>query len=238
MFCSINCFVLFCGVTLYKGISGAASCGCFGNVHVNPWITLFLIDLPAVILLGIFRPTLEKQRIFYLPHWLEPVPKLSVLSFVFLIGFTSVAVSSPVLIFNEPAMVTTQYEVLEPSEWIGKELPILEHIDIGEELKTGNWLVVLYHHDCPSCAEVIPKIEKMAEKLEGKVFLQIAFVEMPPYGEVPISENTLCKVGRLPETKKWFGTTPIVVLLQKNWVKQAWEGENPGIDILFNSFLE
>jgi hypothetical protein len=30
----------FIFVTLFKVIIGAESCGCFGQVHVNPWITL------------------------------------------------------------------------------------------------------------------------------------------------------------------------------------------------------
>ena len=45
----LACFSLFSLVTFYKGLTGAASCGCFGSVHVNPWITLLVIDLPAVI---------------------------------------------------------------------------------------------------------------------------------------------------------------------------------------------
>jgi hypothetical protein len=53
---SLLCFSLFSMITLYKAITGAASCGCFGSVHVNPWITLLAIDLPAVIALSIFRP--------------------------------------------------------------------------------------------------------------------------------------------------------------------------------------
>ena len=53
---SMLCFGLFFCVTLYKGLTGAASCGCFGSVHLNPWITLFSIDLPAVIALSLFRP--------------------------------------------------------------------------------------------------------------------------------------------------------------------------------------
>ena len=53
---SLLCFGLFCCVTLYKALTGAASCGCFGRIHVNPWITLTIIDLPAVIGLRLFRP--------------------------------------------------------------------------------------------------------------------------------------------------------------------------------------
>jgi len=64
---------------------------------------------------------------------------------------------TPILALNEPAVVTSSYEVLEPETWVGKKLPILQHIDIGEKLSRGNWLILLYHHDCPDCAKAIAK---------------------------------------------------------------------------------
>ena len=233
---TLGCFVLFFGVTLYKGITGAASCGCFGNVHVNPWITLFAIDLPAVVLLAIFRPKLERHRILNIPHWLEPLPNIATLGLVFVLGFSAVAVSSPILILNEPAMATTQYEVLEPKTWIGKELPILEHIDIAEQLKTGNWLVVLYHHNCPGCAEAIPKIEQMARDLEGNEdFLQFALIEMPPYAQdnhESTDQDTCCKYGKLDESKEWFVATPTIILFDDSFVRNSWEQKMPGLSVL------
>jgi hypothetical protein len=42
---AITCFSLFSFITLYKALTGAESCGCFGSVHINPWITLLAIDL-------------------------------------------------------------------------------------------------------------------------------------------------------------------------------------------------
>ena len=53
---ALACFSFFCVVTLYKALTGAASCGCFGAVSVPPWITLLAIDLPAVLALSLFRP--------------------------------------------------------------------------------------------------------------------------------------------------------------------------------------
>jgi len=42
---TLLCFSLFSAITFYKALTGAESCGCFGSVHVNPWITLFANDL-------------------------------------------------------------------------------------------------------------------------------------------------------------------------------------------------
>lgn len=228
---TLGCFALFCGVTLYKALAGFGSCGCFGNVHVNPWITLFAVDLPAVVLLAIFRPKFEIQRILHIPHWLEPLPKLSVMALVFMIGLSAVAVNSLVLILNEPTMVTAEYEVLEPATWIGKELPILEHIDIGEQLKTGNWLVVLYHHDCPSCADAIPKIENMARDLEGNEdFLQFAFVEMPPHGLTGnnlVGRDSSCVHGKIDAVKEWLVATPVFLILSDKIAVNTWQESTP-----------
>ena len=118
--------------------------------------------------------------------------------------------AEPVLAFNEPAPVTLRYEVLEPGEWVGKELRILEHIDIGERLKAGNWLVLVYTCDCSGCAEAIPMYERMARDLQGNEdFLQIALIAVPPYGRAPISCASACILGKLNESKEWFVTTRI-----------------------------
>src|SRR3989339_147156 len=50
-------FIFF---TIQKILIGAESCGCFGQVHVNPWVTLFTIDIPFFLALLIFRPKGEK----------------------------------------------------------------------------------------------------------------------------------------------------------------------------------
>lgn len=48
---TIGLFVLFAGVSLYKAISGEASCGCFGKAEVNPWWTVSLDTLITLLLL-------------------------------------------------------------------------------------------------------------------------------------------------------------------------------------------
>jgi thiol-disulfide isomerase/thioredoxin len=149
------------------------------------------------------------------------------------VGVLVLGVAGPVLAFNEPARVTLRYEVLEPGEWVGKELPILEHIDIGERLKAGNWLVLLYHYDCPGCAEAIPMYEQVARDLVGNGdFLQIALIAVPPHGQAPINPASACTLGKLNESKEWFVTTPAVALLAEGTVKSAWEEDAPDFETI------
>ena len=52
---ALACFAFFCCATLYKALSGAVSCGCFGKIEVSPWYTLVL-DVCAVFALLVFPP--------------------------------------------------------------------------------------------------------------------------------------------------------------------------------------
>jgi hypothetical protein len=232
------CFCTFSFITLYKGLTGAASCGCFGKVHVNPWITLFAIDLPCVIALTVFRPKVwlrgELRGVMALiREFIAPVPSKLHFGLSISLGLVVLGTTGPILAFNEPAVVTASYEVLEPETWLGKVLPILEHIDIAESLKTGNWLVLLYHHDCPDCAIAIPKYEQIARDLAGNEdFLRIALISVPPYGQWLVKEGSPCVSGKLAETKEWFVTTPAVAILTEAKVTSAWEAKAPDFETI------
>jgi hypothetical protein len=244
---ALTCFSVFCCVTLYKGITGAASCGCFGTVHVNPWVTLLAIDLPGVLALGLFRPRSalspflsflrrqESTRIL-IRRALGPLPPLPRFAATTALGAAMLGLTTPILALNEPPVVTSTYEVLEPETWIGKPLPILNHIDIGEQLNAGAWLIVLYHYDCPACLEALPRIEQMVRDLKGnEEFLQVALIEVPPYGRGPISEDLPCVLGRMDVSKEWFVITPAVVLTSRCVVRAAWEGETPGLETVIQT---
>jgi len=152
---------------------------------------------------------------------------------------TTLGISAPILALNEPPQITSRYEVLEPETWVGKELPILEHIDIAESLTKGTWLILFYHHDCLGCGAAIPKYEQISRDLAGNEdFLQIALIAVPPYGRDPISENCPCTLGRLAETKEWFVTTPAVALLTDGKVKSAWEEKAPDLEVILQKMAK
>lgn len=248
----VACFTLFCGVALYKALTGAASCGCFGTVHVNPWITLFAIDLPAAILLLVLRPksvfgslgrswslTLRLLHLFRRAghratrrshsHAGAIVGRVvartaSIRSVVTMAAIAVVlGATTPILALNAPAKATAKYEVLEPETWVGKELPILEHIDIADQLRTGNWLVVLVHHDCPHCRREVPMIERMIRKQGGSDgFPTLALIELAPYSARSPWYGTSSANGRLANCKVWLVETPVAVLLEATKVKAEW----------------
>lgn len=47
---ALGCFFGFLNIALFKALEGAASCSCFGNVPLTPWIA-FTIDVVAVVAL-------------------------------------------------------------------------------------------------------------------------------------------------------------------------------------------
>ena len=240
------CFFVFSLVTLYKGLLGAGSCGCFGAVHINPWITLMAIDLPAVIALSLFRPQwVWPRRILLrlrfrrrpvqalLRQYVRPWPSLRHLAITAALGSAILAVTTPILAFTKPPMVTAAYEVLTPKTWLGKELPIIEHIDIAEQLRAGTWLLLFYHYDCPDCRAVIPRYERMAQQLRVKGgFPRIALIEVPPYGPLPFWRSSIPAYGRLSDAKRWYVGTPSALLLTGEVVEAVWEKKLPDIRAL------
>ena len=214
-------FSVFSLITLYKGLSGADSCGCFGAVKVNPWITLFAIDLPAVIALLIFKP--QKGQFLNWPS----LPKFAISG---LAALLTIVISTPILALNKPANVTSSYEVLEPETWIGKRLPILDYIDIGKQLEKGNWLVLFYHHDCPECQKAISACKQIAHNnKDNKDFQTIALIEVPPYGkQALIGDMSNIRLGKLANIKSWLITTPVLLKLKESTIifsgKNLWKG--------------
>jgi len=58
---SIVTFGILTGISLYQALTGQASCGCFGQVKVSPWIT-FVVDTCAILALLFFRPAFTQDK--------------------------------------------------------------------------------------------------------------------------------------------------------------------------------
>lgn len=248
---SVACFAFFAAITLYKGFAGARSCGCFGSVHVNPWITLIVVDLPVVVALNLFRPkSLWSRRILLRIWWwhrpirallrqyVQPWPPWSRFVVTAVLGLAVLGGTTPILALNAPAASSPTYEVVKPTTWIGHELPILEYIDIHQQLRSDTWLVLFHHHACPECKEAVSQCQQMAQGLEGNEdFLRIAMVEVPPYGNRPASGTSSMVWGRLAPVKEWFITTPLIALLDEADVKATWEQSVPDLEAVLGELM-
>ena len=232
---AVLAFGLFIAVTLQKGLIGAESCGCFGRVKVNPWITLLAIDIPLFLGLVIFRP----KGLKLLP---PPWPSARHFFDVAIPTFIVIGVIVPVLIFNKPPDKTDKYEVVKPKEWIRKEPPgekregwsMLKYIDIADSLRSDIVIVVFYSTECDACRDAILLYDRMSRDMAGnRDSIRFAFIKVPPYASekdsiVPV--DTPCLRGRLDSSKDWYIQTPLVVVIQDGLVVKSWENETPQLD--------
>ncbi|HOT72256.1 MAG TPA: hypothetical protein PLX18_00530 [Anaerohalosphaeraceae bacterium] len=268
-------FFAFSIITLIKGMLGVQSCGCFGRIHVDPWYTLFFIDIPIFLLLLIFPPKGEK---LLPPPWPHPFHALA--AAIPAIGF--MAVAAPILVAfrpefkkpeswtpvqhlspdfvsktnnqttpaqpspiaptpdqtSPPAQIEEQDNTTSQPEQANSsdetpavpQWPWLQYIDIADQLKTGLAVILMYHHDCPTCAQMIPLYDEYARQMlqqEDQPF-QIAFVAIPPYHEGPVPPDTPCLQGRLSDKEKWAIMSPYVVaLLDGGFLKDWPQGTAP-----------
>jgi thiol-disulfide isomerase/thioredoxin len=240
-------FGLFIVVTLQKGLIGAESCGCFGRVEVNPWITFSVIDIPFFLALLIFRP---KGCKLLPPPW----PSAKHFFGVAIPTFIVIGVIMPVLIFNKPPDKTDKYEVVRPEEWIRKEptsekqtgekqvseeWSMLKYIDIANSLRSNIVVVVFYSSECDTCHDTIALYDQMSRDTAGSEdSMQFALIEIPPYGSEQdslVAVDTPCLTGRLDSSKDWYIETPLVVVIQDGLVVKSWEIETPELDEILDA---
>ena len=125
---SIGCFTAFAGVSLYKAVTGEASCGCWGVIDVNPWYTL-TFDSIVIGLLIVFRPKVKwtfglniaKKQV--LNYCLIVVP----IGFFLLWSISQVEFHQ----LREVGQVLEQGSIIKlgPGGWVDKKFPLRDHCD-------------------------------------------------------------------------------------------------------------
>jgi hypothetical protein len=241
----------FIFVTLYKGVIGAESCGCFGQIHVNPWLTLGLIDIPMFLLLVLNRPGQDYKLLP--PPWPNTVHAI-----IFAVPiFATLIFTAPVLVAFKPVCIKPDESIksvmedprIKPADpnaapaskkqadlWVW-----LQYIDIADQLKKGLVVVLMYHHDCPTCATIVPKYDQYFRKMKasGDDSIKFAFVAIPPYSEKgPVPADTACLRGKLSDTQKWAITSPYVVALIDGQVVKTWkQGTAPEPDKIMDEIF-
>ncbi len=221
------CFGVFAAVSLYKAVSGAASCGCFGRVEVNPWFT-FTLDVTAVLALLRWRPSRGGRSVRRPSR--ELLSRVGYVAMVWFVLGVPAAIAmgtyeGTVLSGDGIIVGTDNLVVLEPEKWVGHPMPLLPFIQdapaqlrpnrkpLRDRLVEGEWIVVFYRHDCPKCQEQLPKYEMLARRSAIDADApHVALIEIPPYGGLHqqlLPPDTACVLGRLNDEKDWFIETPV-----------------------------
>jgi hypothetical protein len=133
-----------------------------------------------------------------------------------------------------PPVVLPDAPQVQLSSW-------LEHIDIADQLKQGIVVILMYHHDCPTCRTMVPKYDQYYRKMQNQNddSMKIAFIAVPPYADNgPVPADTACMQGKLRQRqdgKLWAITSPyVVVLIDGQQIKDWKEGTAPEPEALFD----
>ena len=205
----IVCFAAFACVTAFEAGNGAASCGCFGDLQVDPRLTLILDFVCLVSLVAAPPPVAAGTK----PPLAARVSAVAVLIVVLVLSTTE---SHPIRRLSGdhiPASWNAGELVLaDASDWVGRFVPILREVDVGESLRRGRWVIVLYHFDCHTCQEAVPFYARLARSLAARgASIHIALIAVPPYG--PLGQGTNAGSphvlnGRLSQRFDWFIKSP------------------------------
>lgn len=162
-------FTGFSLIALNQALSGAESCGCFGQVKVNPWIT-FAMDVLLAAGLWVWPP--GRDPVIRWPR-VGLMPRVGIVSAVAAValGLSLWRLPRPVPAGEdgEPSglLQAGSLTILEPGRWIGRALPLMAEIDIGQRLQSGRWVAVLHQAHCSTCREALPFYEAQARAAEG-----------------------------------------------------------------------
>jgi len=215
---TILTFALFAAFSFYRAAAGYEACGCFGPLEINPWWT-FALDVAVCALLA---------------TQVRPVRRGTTLRRAALATACYAAIGLPVAAFaisnaglaGNPGLIKRDgLIILDPQAWVGKPLPIAEAIRPQIDLSTGEWILLIYHHDCPNCERVRPLYEALSRI--GKA--QVLLIESPPFGRHGPVDISISRHASLTDENGWFVQTPVEIRLKSGTVVSA-SLELPSID--------
>lgn len=133
-------------------------------------------------------------------------------------------VVEPNTVENNAAEPNTIAPTNEIPQWEWLQYVVEE--DLRSQMTQGLTVVLMYHHDCPVCAEMVPKYNEYCRQMseQGNEEFKIVFLAVPPYGENgPIPADTVCLTGKLTDQQNWQIMSPYVVALLDGQLVKTWK---------------
>jgi hypothetical protein len=199
-------FTLFAVYSMHRAVAGFKQCGCFGAVSVPPWVTA-AIDLVAAAGLLPAESLLRHSRRARVA------------------AVTAVAIGLPLLWMGmswvdqlgrggASSGASENMTILSPDDWVGKDFPITSSIDPATEITKDSWDVLMFHHDCPKCQEVVPVQRAHAA---ANPSTRLLLLEVPPCGPAP-EDSPNVTVAKLNERQSWFVSAPVMIRVENGVV--------------------
>jgi hypothetical protein len=214
---SMAIFAAFAGYSFYLALQGAASCGCFGSLKVDPRWTL-LIDLSVLLGLvtdwwfGRNRLSSSDRSTANALMQNRGRGRWTLVAIgagscaIFLLLFWQI---NPIQDHSKPLLQTAgDLTVLDPASWVGKAFPLVDEVDV--DVSQGQWLLLFHRHDCPKCQSALPRYEELAHRSRHE---RVALIEVPPCANEGHATFSACAIGRLAAERQWFVQTPVEVRL-------------------------
>lgn len=114
-------FTAFAAFSLYRGLAGFESCGCFGPLQISPWAT-FTLDVAIIVILTRLRrpliPAASERRPNLAIAWAGAYLLLAVSSTVYMLSAGPTLWVGDNLTAGDGRLV-----ILEPEEWSGQPFP-------------------------------------------------------------------------------------------------------------------
>jgi len=235
---ALLCFSAFALASLYKAVTHEPSCGCFGPLEINPWITA-CFDVFMVATLGFLAPRSAGAS----PN----MPSTRRVTAFLLIALVACSGAAYAVVSRTPRILSTANSsastsigpvMLDPQAWLSKPFPLYEQIDVGQQLSRsrGASLIVLYHADCPVCQRAIARFASDNNATDGT---PIAFIEVPPYsedGSVLAMMGSSAISGQLSSAHEWVVKTPLLMVINDGIVRDFAQGERV-LQMRFNRAL-
>jgi len=82
------------------------------------------------------------------------------------------------------------------------------------DIAEGAWDVLMFHHDCHKCQEVVPVQRAHAA---ANPSTRLLLLEVPPCGPPPAASPNVT-VARLDDSHSWFVSAPVMVRVENGVV--------------------
>lgn len=189
-------FMLFLALSLNKALAGQLSCGCFGALTVNPWLTAGC-DAAVVAALGSAMRPAGISRL-----WLTGAAVL-----------VAVSLGAAPHVHSLSNGESDRGEPIDPRQWLGGHLELPEGVWAGRGIDDGEWFVAFYTPGCAACRTEFDRLfEAVAErKRADETTVRVAVIEVPAGEDMPHEFGRADARGRLAPGIRFLAPTPLIL---------------------------